>query len=255
MRLAIYALCTFGASSGTAFAQMAPPPPAQTVSPSQSNGAPPPAATPEEKEDSGRNLEILWARGELGYSKVALAAMSGAEADIGLKSQTSSGSNWGVSGGVRFVALTAGAEVKRFITPDYSLWNVGALVGLNVPIGRFDPSITLRGGYMFSSKLDTSNFANSVAGAPITQSEMKGFDAGVGIGLDYYVFNALSVGVGGDARVAYLTRGTAPKPAGFDQLPASVQSQILASPLYQAQSVSVGLLGSVGLRLGLHYGI
>ena len=254
MRFAPLALCTLMAHTGVASAQMAPPPAAQTVAP-QPSYSEPAATTPEAKKDSGRNFEILWARGELGYSKVALAAISGAESDIGLKSQSSSGSHWGVSGGVRFVAFTLGGEVKRFNTPDYALWNVGGLIGLNVPIGRFDPNITLRGGYMFSGKLDTSNFANSVAGAPVTQSDMKGFDAGVGVGLDYYIFNAVSVGVGGEARVAYLTRGSAPKPDGFDQLPASVQSQILASPLYQAQSVSAGLLGSFGLRLGVHYGI
>lgn len=235
----------------SAFAQMAPPPQQQTPSYAA------PASTPaEEKKDSGRNFEIVWARGEYGYSQIGLAAFSSNQTSLGVRQDTAAGQAFGVSAGVRFVALTLGAEAKRFEFSDYGLWNVGPVVGLNIPIGRFDPSITLRGGYMFSGKLDNASyFKDAVQGAPPPNSELTGFAGGLGLALDYYVLNALSIGVGADARAVFLTRAAVPTPEGFSSLPAEVQQQILASPLYQAQKNTAGIVGSLALRVGVHFGL
>ena len=254
MRFTTYALCTLVTLPAVAHAQMAPPPPVQTVAPAASSTEH--QATAETKKDSGRNFEILWARGEYGYAKIGLAAFSANQTGLGVRQDTASGQSFGVSAGIRFVALTLGAEAKRFVFSDYGLWNVGPVVGLNIPIGRFDPSITLRGGYMFSGKIDNgSYFQGAVNGAPPPTSDLTGFAGGLGLALDYYVINELSIGVGADARAVFLTRAAVPQPEGFSSLPTPVQEEILASPLYQAQKSTAGIVGSLGVRLGVHFGL
>src|SRR5262249_746380 len=155
--------------------QGSPPPPApqsQTVQTLQAS----------EREDSGRNFELIYAKGEAGGSYVNMTSFS--QSQLALTPTQSAGGTFAVPAGVRLLSFTIGARARMNALADWTLWQIDGEVGLHVPIGRLDPYFALYGGYAFTGALATGL---------ADQATVHGFDAGLSLGGDYYFTSLLSL--------------------------------------------------------------
>jgi hypothetical protein len=186
---------------------LAPPPAVEATPPP---GTATPAATEAElaradREDSGRGLEFVWLNGEVGVTHVGLATFHDKHlldpADVKSKA---TGVVVGAGLGVRLIFVTIGARFRYAPLPDYKLWSLGLEGGLHLPLGALEPYATLDAGYVsLGSFPGASSFA-----------KVHGFDARLGVGLDYYLTNLFSVGVNVSAELLALQRTTSACPSG-----------------------------------------
>ena len=245
--------------ASTAFAQaQAPgapgtaPPPAGTSSLSAGGLAPPPAlesappsgaapATPArteaelakaDKEDAGRGLEFVWLGGEVGVMHLGLGAFKNdAIVDPLAVNTKQTGLVAGAGAGVRLVFLTFGARFRYAPLPDAKLWTLGAEAGIHAPFGALEPYGTLGLGYVS---------VGSLAGnGSVT---LRGFDARLGGGLDYYFTNMFSLGANVGVELMLLSREAQSCAAGT---PASVA--------YCTDGSSVGGAVTASAVAGLHF--
>jgi hypothetical protein len=79
---------------------------------------------------------------------------------------------------------------------------------------------------------------------------VTGFNAGVGIAVDYYIAKMISLGAGVNGEALFLKREKIAIPAGT---PPEAVAILQASPYYQNSGSSVGYGISGGLRLGVHF--
>lgn len=211
-------------STGSALAQGAPPPaapagaaPAPAASSLEAGGlAPPPAletappageapATPAateaelakaDKEDSGRGLEFVWVNGDVGVMHLGLGTFKNDKiVDPTSTSTTQTGVVVGAGAGVRLVFLTLGARFRYAPLPDAKLWTVGAEAGLHAPFGALEPYVTLGAGYV---QLGSFPDPDDVT--------IRGVDARLGGGVDYYLTNMFSVGANVGGEMLFLSR-------------------------------------------------
>lgn len=163
---------------------------------------PPPDAqeTPEreleeaDKEDSGRGLEWFWLNAEVGAQHLGLQTFKANElVDAELVKTTQTGLLYGAGIGVRLLVFTAGVRFRLGSFSDWQLWTLDAEGGLRIPIGSLEPYFTLGAGYASLGSFSTTAPASSKA-------DVKGFNARLGFGIDYYLSNTFSVGgnVSGD---------------------------------------------------------
>jgi hypothetical protein len=198
--VALWGVPAFGQAPATDLSSggLAPPP---AVESQKSAEAPQPAASGTEQElsraeqeDSGRGLEFVWLAGEVGVGHFGLEAFKDGDlVDAETAETTQTGLVAGAGLGVRVIYLTLGARFRYAPFPDWTLWTLGAEGGLHVPIGALEPYVTLGVGY-----------------ASITPSDgdlnMKGIDARLGAGVDYYFTNMFSVGANLTGDVLFLSR-------------------------------------------------
>ena len=94
--------------------------------------------------------------------------------------------------------------------PDWKLWTLGVEGGLHMPLGALEPYATVGVGYasVGSMKYGTFDAMGQATRGSGDAPSAKGFDARLGIGLDYYLTNMFSVGlnVTGDMLVAVAFR-------------------------------------------------
>lgn len=240
----------------------APPPPMDPSSPGSPNA--PPQTTQEaatnqeldtaERSDSGRNFELFWVDTTLGGSYINMTQLSSSTFQI--EKSSSGGPAFSLGAGVRFVVLVLGAQLRYNALSAFNMWQIDGQVGLKLPISKLDLLIAGHGGYSFVGSLGDASVATSTSTpAESDKVKIRGFNAGLDLGIDYYLSSVFSIGAGGYADFLFLNRPPAPLPAAFSQLPPAQQAQVQNDPLYKSSGSSVGLELGGGLRLGLHFGL
>ncbi|HYJ08523.1 MAG TPA: hypothetical protein VEX18_05930 [Polyangiaceae bacterium] len=168
--------------------------PPDAVDPNQQTPPNGPEQTPErqleeaDKQDSGRGLEWIWLNAEVGVEHLGLQTFKANElVDAELVKTTQTGLTYGAGIGVRLLVFTVGARFRLGSFDQWQLWTLNAEGGLRIPIGSLEPYFTLGAGYASLGSFSTTAPASSKA-------DVKGFNARLGFGLDYYLSNTFSVG-------------------------------------------------------------
>lgn len=249
---------------GSALAQYAPPAPGSAPAPAPSSSstlsagglAPPPAVeappppgaeTPAateakleraDREDSGRGLEFVWLNAEAGVTHVGLATFHDHHLlDPNDVRPKETGLVAGAGAGVKLIFLTLGARFRYAPMPDYKLWSLGLEGGVHFPLGSFEPYATLDAGYVSLGSFPGASSAIKV----------RGFDARLAAGADYYLTNLFSIGVNVSADLLLLQRSNAPCAVGL------AASGSGAGDFYCSNGSSTGGAVSATAVGGLHF--
>ena len=234
--------------------QLAPPPPLQQ------QAAPPPPTEQKldesKKEDSGRGLEILYVNAQLGGVFDALGTFNNS---LSIQQTNAGGMMLGGEVGVRFVWLTLGARFRYDVLQPFNIWQLDAVLGLHVPLGSWDPYISIHGGYSAIGSLDASNFnASQIAPCSTctTQDAANGFSSkganvGFAVGLDYYLARWFSLGVDGAFELLFLHRDPLPIPTACASDP-TCSASVMGNSLYQKSGDAAGISLVASAHLALH---
>lgn len=252
-------------TSGSAAAQELTPPPAIAPPPPMdpnAPGAPGSPASPEgataqrlneaESADSGRNFEILWVDAHIGASYIDMRQFS--SDTLAIEKANSGGPMFSLGAGIRYVLLVAGVRAKYNVLSAFNMWQVNGEIGLKIPIDSFDLLIGAHGGYSFVGSLGDGTVAASDTSATPTNKDavkIRGFNAGLDLGVDYYITKNVSVGAGVFGDFLYLKRPPVAKPDG---LTAEQSAALDANDLYQKSGTSAGMQLGGALRIGGHFG-
>jgi hypothetical protein len=229
---------------------LAPPPPIASTAPGSPTGnAPPPTTTQQrlddaDKKDDKRGLEWVWANAEAGFSYYALGAFS---QDLSIQRSNHAGGMVGVAAGIRLLFFTLGARFRYNLQSAFNLWQLNLVAGFHIPVGSWDPYFGVHGGYSAIGKLADNSVSGIVTGSSIDQLDVKGFNAGINAGVDYYVASFFSIGFDATLEFIYLHRPPLPLPAG---VPPSV---VAGNPLYESSGDTAGLGAIASLHAGLHF--
>ncbi len=247
-------------TAGEAHAQDVQPPPPMAPPPMDPNA---PGGTPTtgnatqakldeaEHEDSGRGFELFWLNGEIGGAYTNMAQFSSDSLQI--EKTSAGGPMFGLAAGLRFVILTLGARLRYNALSSFNLWQINGELGFKLPIKSVDILIGGHGGYSFVGSLGDATLAtNTSVPTEKDRVSIRGANAGLDVGFDYYVSPTFSVGVGLFGDILFLNRPPVEKPAG---LTPEQEAVIANDPLYQQSGTSAGLQAGGALRLGLHFGL
>ena len=243
---------------------LAPPPPIDPSSPGAPTGDPNAPTTPEqattkkldeaEREDSGRNFELIYIDALLGISNINMNQLAESGSKLGLEKASSTGPVVSLGAGIRLVVLTLGVRAKYNALSAFNMWQLNGEVGLKIPISTIDILIGLHGGYSFVGNLGEGTVATNNGGTPTNADSVKirGFNVGIDLALDYYVTPYFSLGAGFFGDFLFLNRPPLDKPPGL-----TPQEQMLidSDPRYQQSGTSAGLQLGGGLRAGVHFGL
>jgi hypothetical protein len=229
-----------------AFAQQPAPAPAAPQSNLESGGLRPPEAvddtapvdpaapTPEkelekaDREDSGRGLEWIWLNAEIGSEHLGLQTLKANDLlDPKLVKTSQTGLVYGAGVGVRILVFS-----------EWQLWTLNLEGGLRIPIGSLEPYFTVGGGYASLGSFSTTAPASSKA-------DVKGFNARVGAGLDYYLSNTFSVGGNLTGDLLFLSRS---KVAEADASTSGNEAAV-----YAKDGSSIGAGATLTAVVGLHF--
>ncbi|WP_394829633.1 hypothetical protein [Pendulispora albinea] len=200
--------------------------------------------------------EIVWMKAEAGFESLHLRTFK-ADIDtvsLGILPANAVGPTVGVGVGVRFVFVTLGVR-GRFSSfggdapgqrEGFQLWTLNAELGLRAPVGRFEPYVTLAGGYATFGGLSTA-FDGLRRGL-----DVNGVNTRLAIGVDYYLTQNISVGASLGGELLFITRhGTSVRdlatPREVDTL-----NQAKARVL-EANGSNVGAAWSGTAGLGVHF--
>lgn len=204
-----------------------------------------------ESEDSKRNFELFYLDGQIGGSYINMAQFS--SDDLAVKKTSAGGPAFSLGAGARLFVFYLGARLRYNALSSFNLWQINAELGAKIPISSLDFIVGLHGGYSFVGRLGDANQATDTSTPTSNDAvSIRGFNAGLDVGLDYFVSSLFSVGAGimGDALL--LNRPPVALPAG---LTPDQQAAAKTDPLYQKSGTSAGLELGVALRLGLHFGL
>jgi hypothetical protein len=191
-----------------------------------------------DKEDSGRGLEWVWLNAEIGSEHLGLQTFkANSLVDAKLVKTTQTGLLYGAGVGVRLLVFTAGVRFRLGSFSDWQLWTLDAEGGLRIPIGSLEPYFTLGAGYASLGSFSTSEPASSDA-------KVKGFNARLGAGLDYYLSNTFSVGANFTGDVLFLSRSATTVTASAGANEAAV---------YGKDGSSIGAGATLTAVVGLHF--
>lgn len=159
--------------------------------------------------------KLVWLDAEGGLSSTNLQTFS-ANFDqfaVGFLPQSGTGPMGGAAVGVRFVFLTLGLRGRVASYQDdnpsrnvdsWTMSSINGEVGLRAPLSRFEPYMTIGGGYTtfggFGSAIDGVSRGIYVNGA----------NARLALGFDYFVSRFISVGAAGTGELLMLTRPGVP---------------------------------------------
>jgi hypothetical protein len=209
--------------------------------------APPEAGAPStekeleraDKEDSGRGLEWVWLNAEIGSEHLGLQTFKGDRlVDSQLVKTTQTGLVYGAGAGLRILVFTVGARFRLASFSEWQLWTLGLEGGFHIPIGKLEPYITVGAGYASLGSFSSSAPASS-------QADIKGFNARVGAGLDYYLSNTFSLGANLSGDVLFLSRSKVADAA------ASTSGDEAA--IYAKDESSIGAGATLTAVVGLHF--
>lgn len=192
-----------------------------------------------EEKDSGRGLQWLYFDVEGGVQYVGLETFN----SDGLTYAKATGSSavgpmFGAGLGIQLLFVTLGGRARMGVFKDWNVASFGGEVGFRFPIGSVEPYFDLGGGYAMLAGLDKDAWGGD--------TKIHGGYVRMGLGLDYYITSAFSVGgnVSGDLMV--LSRGGL-KGASMSGL--TPDAQTVASK--DGTSVGGALNGTI--VLGLHF--
>src|SRR4051794_17168359 len=225
-------LATVLVTAGAASAQELTPPPAIAPPPPMDPNAPGGPGdpnlnpTPEygttqklneaEREDSGRNFEIFYVDAYLGGSYIDMQGFS--SDTLALEKSHAAGPMVALGAGVRYVILVLGVRAKYNALSAFNMWQLNGEVGVKIPIDSLDLLFGLHGGYSFVGNIGEGTVASGSDTTPTNKDAVKirGFNAGLDVGLDYYITKNFSLGGGLFGDFLYLKRPPVDKPAGLD---------------------------------------
>jgi hypothetical protein len=192
-----------------------------------------------DKEDSGRGLEWVWLNAEIGSEHLGLQTFKGDKlVDSSLVKTTQTGLVYGAGAGVRILVFTVGARFRLATFSDWQLWTLGLEGGFHIPLGRLEPYFTVGAGYASLGSFSSTAPASS-------QADVKGFNARVGAGLDYYLSNTFSLGANLTGDVLFLSRS---KVAA-----AATSTSGNEAAVYAKDGSSIGAGATLTAVVGLHF--
>jgi hypothetical protein len=206
-----------------------------------------------EKEDSGRNFELIYVNGDVGLSYIDMESFSSDK--LALQKTSSLGPMFSLGAGLRFLVFTVGVRAKLHQLSSFNLWQLNAEGAFHFTESKFDPYIGAHVGYSFvgtlkSSSVDLGNATS--APDPSGDVSVRGVSSGLDLGFDYYLSSLFSIGFGATAEALFLKRPPVPIPSS---VPPAVADQLKNQSLYKDSGSSAGLGVYGGLRLGLHIGL
>ncbi len=210
-------------------------------------GEPVSADLPEEHH--GRGPEFLYLSADAGFSYIDMASFS--SSTFAVQKTSSYGPMFGFGDGLRLDILKLCVRANLNELSDFNLWQLDAELGLHIPSHHWDVYLGIHGGYAFVGTLDSTS-VSQVAGESPGGVTIRGGDAGLQIGADYYFNHFLSLGFELAGNALFLHRPPASLPADFSSLPPAVQQQFTSQPLYQDSGDSIGLGAALSLHLGVH---
>jgi hypothetical protein len=207
----------------------------QTTAPAQDANAPEKELEKADQEDSGRGLEWVWLNAEVGGEHLGLQTF---KADSLVDPQrvktTQTGLVLGAGLGVRLLVFTAGVRFRLGNFSEWRLWTLNAEGGLRIPLGSLEPYVTIGAGYASLGSFSTDAPASSKA-------DVKGFNARVGAGLDYYLSNTFSVGANLSGDFLFLSRKAQSSASGDE------------AAVYGKDGSSIGAGATLTAVAGLHF--
>jgi hypothetical protein len=207
--------------------------------PNQTGGTPEQELEQADKEDAGRGLEWVWLNAEIGGEHLGLQTFKANQlVDAELVKTTQTGLVFGAGAGFRLLFFTVGARFRFGSFGDWRLWTLGAEGGLRIPMGRLEPYFIVGAGYA-----SLGSFPDS---APISsKADVKGFNARVGFGVDYYLSNTFSLGGNLSGDLLVLAR---PAVAGASGSMAGNEATV-----YAKDGSGIGAGATLTAVVGLHF--
>jgi len=194
-------------------------------------------------KDSRRGLSWFYADATGGFEHVGLRTFNTKDASLGANVLDTVQSGGAVGGGIgaRLVYVSVGVEGRVGIFSAWKLGRVGGAVGMRLPFGIIDQTLTLSGGYADLFGLD----------GPVTKlMSIRGGYARAAIRIDVYPVSRFSIGAETSVDVLALKRPQVSASA-LASLPAgtvtSDQSTLLAT-----DGSSVGATFALTAVIGLH---
>lgn len=214
-----------------------------------------PQKDPEKKdEEPSRLSELFWVNGELGASYANMRTFS--VENLGITNADGAGLMAGIGAGLRLVFVSLGARLRWHRITDFALVQANGELLFKIPVSKVDIIIGLHGGYSGVGSLGDlfSSGTPAAADALASSVSIKGWNAGLDLGFDYFINNYFSLGLGITGDFLYLQRPKSTLPPEFDQLPAETQAEYLNSDVYRFDGSSAGFGVATALRVGFHLG-
>lgn len=189
-------------------------------------------------EDTGRGLEFVWLKGEVGYQMMGLLTeglVDGADIE-----DTQSGLMFGGGVGVRLFVFTLGARFRYSSFEAWNMWSINGEAAFHIPLGNLDLYFGLGAGY---ASLGNFQGDSADASASLGDLTMRGLDVRAGLGLDYYFSNTFSVGVNIGGEVLILKRSALYVP----------DDEIAFYAMYHEEKGGFGAAFTPAAVLGLHF--
>jgi len=209
-----------------------------------------------EKDEEGSRLsELFWVNGELGVSYANMRTFS--VENLGITNADGAGFMAGIGAGLRIVFVSLGARLRWHRITDFALVQANGELLFKIPISKVDILIGAHGGYSGVGSLNDlfSSGAGSQAAEALTSNvSVKGWNAGLDLGFDYFINNYFSLGLGLTGDFLYLQRPKSALPPEFDALPPETQQEYLNSDVYRFDGSSAGFGVAGALRIGFHLG-
>lgn len=175
--------------------------------------------------------------------------------NLALTNPSGGGFMAGVGAGIRIVFVSLGARLRWQKLSPFNLVQANGELLFKLPISKVDVIIGGHGGYSGVGSLNDLFAGNSTTNAALADSvNVKGWNAGIDLGFDYFISRYFSLGLGLTGDFLFLQRPKSGLPAGFDQLPPEVQAEYQNSDVYKYDGKSVGFGFGAALRVGFHLG-
>jgi hypothetical protein len=194
-------------------------------------------------KDSRRGLSWFYADATGGFEHVGLRTFNTKDASLGANVLDTVQSGGAVGGGIgaRLVYVNVGAETRIGIFSAWKLARAGGAVGMRLPFGIIDQTLTLSGGYADLFGLD----------GPVTKlMSIHGGYARAAMGVDIYPVSRFSIGAETSVDVLALKR-SAVSSTTLAGLPAGTITSD-QSALLSTDGSSVGATFALTAVIGLH---
>lgn len=209
---------------------------------------------PEDK-DFSHGLEFIYFNVEGGYQNVGLRTLHTSNLLPETASTSGAGAFFGLGGGVRLIFLTLGPRFRIGQIDGWSTWTLDAEAGIHLPLGRVEPYFIFALGYArFAANGSDTTFPS------LTDITIRGFNARLGLGIDYYASKNFTIGASATAEILAMSRSgelpTSPQAqvANCEAIVDPMQKQQCASAaVYAADGSSLGMAGTLGAVVGLHF--
>jgi len=185
-----------------------------------------------QEKDAGRGLEFVWLNAELGLQVASLTSLKNNSLLSDEDVKTGVGYLVGAGLGVRVLYFTLGGRFRYGGLGAFDILSVSGEAGLRVPLGIFEPYVTLGGGYVGVSGFDLAREVPNVGG----------LDVRLGAGLDLYFSDSFSLGAQVGGNVLFLSRSAEPGAC-----------EVVADCVYAEKGKALGTALTATFVAGLHF--